>query len=77
MEARQYKELLRIQAVSIMNLEWYEKMRERYDSIIYPELAQLPPRPPGPVIDAGSEEARALLKSTFNAMKRGLGYGVR
>lgn len=79
MEARQYRELLRINAVPIMNLEYFGKLLSRYDAVIDPRTLELPPKPSDPrgAIEAGSEEAKILLMSTFTAIKRGLGYGIR
>jgi hypothetical protein len=75
MEARQYRELLDIQAVSIMKIEYYNFMRERYMGIIFPEKRELPPAAPGPVLDAASAEAKVVIMDVFASLKRNLGYG--
>lgn len=77
METRQYRELLRISAVPMMKLEYYNYHMDRYQAMIDPKVKELPPPARGPVIDAGSKEAKVLIMNVFASLKRNLGYGGR
>jgi hypothetical protein len=75
MEARQYRERLRIAAVPRMTMEYYNLMNDAYESILDPTPKQLPPKPPGPCLEMGTLEARHILQSVMTNVKRNLGYG--
>lgn len=78
MEARQYREHLAIGAVPIMNLEYFAYLRDKYEAIINPQVKELPKsRGLGPVLKAGSPEAKVAIMSVFARMKRDLGHGKR
>lgn len=75
MEARQYRELLDIQVTSIMHLDYYNALRERYQTMIFPERKNLPPPAPGPALQAGSEDAKNILSELMAKVKHGMGIG--
>lgn len=75
MEAKQYRELLKISAVPMMKLEYYQYHLQRYESLITPTAKELPPPAPGPVLSADSAEAKVVLMDVFTTLKRSLGYG--
>lgn len=75
MEARQYREQLDIAIVPSMKLEYYRQLRSKYNRMINPKPASLPPKPPDYYIKADSKECKDLMFSIFKAAKRGSGYG--
>jgi hypothetical protein len=78
LEAIHYRELLRIQAVSIMNLEYYDWIKEIYNGIIDPKSKELPQRPdplPREGMDLASPDTKNKIIDFFARGKRGLGYG--
>lgn len=76
MEARRFSELADISLISNnMNLTYYESVKERYRRMINPEAPRLPDKPPGFVIESGSKDAFALMKSVGRNLRRNLGYG--
>lgn len=75
LQAAEHFEALRIQAVSIMNLDYYKWMRELYLGIADPKTLELPPKPVKPAHDLSSTETKNKLIQMFSHGKRGLGYG--
>lgn len=76
MEARHYSELADISLVADnMSIEYYETIKRRYDRIINPEALRHPEKPGGVVLEAGSADATAFMKSVGRNMRRNLGYG--
>lgn len=77
-EATQYRELLRIQAVSgIVSMDYYRSMDDFYRGIMDPRVKELPPLPPGPSLDLASKEAKNVLIDIFAKVKRQMGYRPR
>lgn len=74
-EARHYSELADISLIADnMNVSYYMSIKDRYSKIIDPSKPVHPERP-GFVIEAGSQDAMALMKGVGRAMRRRLGYG--
>lgn len=71
MEVRQYRELLRIQAISIFKYEYYEQMRDNYDRVINPEVAQLPEKPLRPAMDMRDTSTKNAVIGFFSPGRRG------
>lgn len=76
-EARQYSELADLHLIPKMSLEYYFARKQRYSRMIDPAEPELPPRPGGPVLEAGSAEAHLAMRSVGQAMKGAMGYGRR
>lgn len=77
MEARHYAEMSWIAQTPRMNFDWFNSRLERYDRIVFPDAAQLPKKPGGPVLLAGSGEAQVCLRSVAVNLRRFMGYGGR
>lgn len=75
MEARQYRELLRIARAPSHTLEYFNALNDMYETIIDPSKRELPPKPPGPCLQMGTLEARHILQSVMTNVKRNMGYG--
>lgn len=75
MEARQFKELSRISFCGQSKASYVTDLWDKYDAIIEPEKAKLPPLPGGPIIESGSEDGMRLMRSVGMGMKRFYGYG--
>lgn len=73
-EAIIYREHLRIAVVPKMTLEYYDLLNEAYEMAIDPEKKKLPPRPNGPCIQMGTLEARHVLQSVMQNVKRNRGF---
>ena len=76
MEARHYAELCDISLIADnMKIEYYVALRSRYERMIDGKVPQLPERPGGVVLEAGSDDARKLLRATARNLRKNLGYG--
>ncbi len=73
-EARQYSEFADVALIPQMQISYYTKMKERYRRMIDPKAADLPPRPSGPVLEAGSPEAMAAMRNVGKAVKHAMGF---
>lgn len=77
-QTAEYSELADIALIgNNMKISYYESVKDRYRAILDPESLKIPPRPGGPVLEAGSPEAMDTMISVGRAMKRFLGYGRR
>ena len=74
-QAREYKELLSIQAVSVLKNEYFHLMMDRYNAILFPDSKKLPPKPSGAVVEAGTPESHELMRGLAISMRKSLGYG--
>jgi hypothetical protein len=74
LEAIKNRELLRIHAVSIMNLDYYYYWREYYTGIIDPTTKELPPKPEmpnqTPGLDLSSQETKNKIIAMFSHGKK-------
>lgn len=73
-EARQYREQLRIAKCPSMNLTYYNYLEQMYEAIIDPNVKNLPEKPAGPCLQMGTLEARHVLQDVMRTMKRNMGY---
>lgn len=77
MEIRQYAELADIALIPHQQTDYYFKLKEKYQAMLTPGASRLPDRPPGPVIEAGSADARTMLEGVVMRKKQFMGLNGR
>lgn len=75
LQAKEYREQLRIALSPKMDLKYFDLMSDFYSKIMDQTEFKVPEKPPRPGLDLASPEAKNAIIDMTSRIKRGLGYG--